>query len=41
MAHQVRTISTRRLIEAYGDLSKPELRDAVRRAMQLYLDLDH
>ena len=40
MAHQVRTISTRRLKEAYGELSKPELKEAVRQAMKLYLDLE-
>jgi hypothetical protein len=40
MAHQVRTISRRRLGEAYGTLTDPELRAAVQRAARLYLDLD-
>jgi mRNA interferase MazF len=40
MAHQVRTISTRRLKEPYGELGAPDLRDAVRRAMQMFLDLE-
>jgi mRNA interferase MazF len=40
MAHQVRTISTTRLGEPYGELTDSGLRDAVRRAMRVYLDLD-
>jgi mRNA interferase MazF len=40
MAHQVRTISTRRLKKAYGELADLDLRSAVRRAMRLYLDLE-
>jgi len=40
MAHQVRTVSTRRLGEPYGELTDPDLRAEVRRAMKVYLDLD-
>jgi len=40
MAHQVRTISTRRLGKPYGELTAPELRSAVRTAMRIYLELD-
>jgi len=40
MAHQLRTVSTHRLGEPYGELDDPELRSAVRRAMKVYLDLE-
>ena len=40
MAHQVRTISTSRLGEPYGELTDPGLKTAVRRATRVYLDLD-
>jgi mRNA interferase MazF len=40
MAHQVRTISTRRLKEVYGELVSSDLRNSVRRAMQMFLDLE-
>jgi mRNA interferase MazF len=40
MAHQVRTVSTRRLGEPYGELTDPDLRAEIRRAMKVYLDLD-
>ena len=40
MCHQVRTLSTRRLGERCGGLGEAELRDAVRRSLALYLDLD-
>ena len=40
MAHQIRTISKGRLQAAYGELVDPGLREAVRVAMRLYLDLE-
>jgi mRNA interferase MazF len=40
MAHQIRTISKRRLQAAYGQLQVPALRQAVQAAMRLYLDLE-
>jgi mRNA interferase MazF len=40
MAHQIRTISKRRLEAAYGQLEDPSLRQAIRAAMRLYLDLE-
>ena len=40
LAHQVRTLSTRRLGAAYGELRNPELRSAVRQALRVFLDLD-
>jgi len=40
MAHQVRTISSSRLGELYGELDDPGLREAVRRALRLYLDVE-
>jgi mRNA interferase MazF len=40
MAHQIRTISKDRLQTAYGQLEDPSLRQAVRAAMRLYLDLE-
>jgi len=40
MAHQMRTVSNHRLEKLYGELSDPDLRDAIRRAMRVYLDLD-
>jgi mRNA interferase MazF len=40
MAHQIRTISKRRLRSAYGELGDTDLRRAVRAAIRLYLDLE-
>jgi mRNA interferase MazF len=40
MAHQVRTISSRRLGTRYGELNDHGLRTAVRQAMRTYLDLE-
>jgi mRNA interferase MazF len=40
LAHQVRTVSTRRLRDPYGHLADHELRDAVRASLRLYLDLE-
>ena len=39
MAHQLRTISSDRLGAPYGELSASDLREAVRRAVRVYLDL--
>ena len=39
MAHQLRTISSDRLGAPYGELSDSDLREAVRRAVRVYLDL--
>ncbi len=39
MAHQVRTISSNRLRQRLGRLADPGLRDEVRAALRLYLDL--
>jgi len=39
MAHQLRTISRRRLGSPHGELTDSDLRDAVRRAIRVYLDL--
>jgi mRNA interferase MazF len=41
MAHQIRTISKQRLRGAYGSLDDPMLRQAVRAAMRLYLNLEN
>jgi len=40
LGHQVRTISVRRLGPAYGELTGPGLRAAVRKALEVFLDLD-
>jgi len=40
MAHQIRTLSIRRLGQLYGELADEELRGAVRAALRLYLDLE-
>jgi mRNA interferase MazF len=40
MAHQVRTVSTRRLGEPYGELTDAKLRAAVREALRVFLDLE-
>jgi hypothetical protein len=40
MAHQLHAVPTHRLGEPYGELSDPDLRDSVRHAMRVYLDLD-
>lgn len=40
MAHQLRTISSRRLGEPIGRLDDLELRSAVRAAVRVYLDLE-
>jgi len=40
LGHQVRTIPVRRLGPAYGELTEPGLRAAVRKALQVFLDLD-
>ena len=40
LAHQVRTISARRLGAPYGELTDSALRAAVREALSVYLDLD-
>jgi mRNA interferase MazF len=39
MAHQARTISKDRILRSYGSLTDPELRDQVREALRVYLDL--
>jgi mRNA-degrading endonuclease toxin of MazEF toxin-antitoxin module len=39
LAHQVRTISARRLSPAFGALADPALRGQVARALRLWLDL--
>ena len=39
MAHQIRTLSTRRLGTAFGELRDPDLRDAVAEALRVFLDL--
>ena len=40
MAHQIRTISKGRLKRSYGYLQDEELREKVRYAMRIHLDLD-
>ena len=40
MAHQVRTVSKDRLVRSYGWVQNEELRDKVRDAMRVHLDLD-
>jgi mRNA interferase MazF len=40
LGHQVRTISRRRLGERYGQLTDPSLREGVRNALKVFLDLD-
>jgi hypothetical protein len=40
MAHQVRTLSSRRLKEAHGELVASDLRNSVLKAMQMFLDLE-
>ena len=40
MAHQIRTISKRRLQVVYGHLADPALRKAIQVAMRLHLDLE-
>ena len=40
MAHQVRTLSVRRLGQPYCELADEDLRAAVRAALRLYLDLE-
>jgi len=40
MAHQIRTISKRRLQDTYGQLEDTTLRQAVQAAICLYLDLE-
>ena len=39
LVHQVRTISVRRLGSRLGSLDDPELRDRIRSALRVYLDL--
>ena len=40
MAHQVRTLSAKRLGSLYDEVSDPDHRQAIRRALALYLDLE-
>jgi mRNA interferase MazF len=40
MAHQIRTIAKSRIEHHYGSLDDESLRDDVRTALRLYLDLD-
>lgn len=40
MAHQARTISKDRIVRSYGSLTDAELRNQVRGALRVYLDLD-
>jgi mRNA interferase MazF len=40
LAHQLRTLSTRRLGVRLGGLEDPELRDQIRAAVRVYLDLE-
>jgi len=40
MAHQIRTISKRRIVKTYGHLSDPALQEAVRDAILDHLDLN-
>jgi len=40
MAHQIRTVSKERLRAIYGRLADPALRQAIRAAVRLHLDLE-
>jgi mRNA interferase MazF len=40
MAHQIRTIAKERLLRTHGSLDDERLREQVRGAVRLYLDLD-
>jgi mRNA interferase MazF len=40
MAHQIRTLAKERLGRCYGELKDEDLREQVRQAMRIYLDLE-